>query len=896
MKQEKVIGRGAALRGDAHGIPALLSRIAKSLLAFLLSLVTAGCALFPGSYIFGIAATASLSRLEYVIPAYIGSLIGCAFISAGNAAAGGVYAMTLTLTLLMRFIISLWVADTSSSPRSAESGEAAGGTSEGGRLRGKRITGGGMKSTASPNRVGRMNASNIRSPSESEVNGTVLRGEIPQILSRIASYFTERGIFGENIRLRMVLSSAAALISGAWSVVSGGYLYYDLFSAVFSILFAPVCTYLCYAATEKNMRVSVWREAGVFSLIAAAAFSLHSFATDGILGFDPGIFFALLSSAVLSQTYSSSPAFTDGARYRGLVCALVTGAVIDPVCIPAFAAAAYVSSFYKKLPVYLVSAVMCALPSAWGVLTGGIGGFAELFPPSFAAACVMLPIVKSGVRLIPLHVFGYEWSGDTSSAAKGAEELHDSEYVRRMKNLGDSIGETSSLVRSVGERLRKVRPDELSGAVSETFERYCGLCRRREQCKKGAECAKNAMKASLISSGEVSAAAVPASVATVCPSVGRMIDEINHAVSVMSAGVREGDMLLSSAEDMASLSGLIKEVEKKIDGEFTENKTESARLARLLGYNNISAHGVRVLGEDRRRVMVSSIELSQTRLGGDDIAALVGEILGGSFSAPQFSINGPQVSMYLESKERFSVTSGSFSVAASGVRVYDGKDRLSDADEGGAVDIKLHGARCGGSDPDRGISGDGVTDFESAGRKYMILSDGMGTGREASVASGMALGVLKRCIEGGAELESALGVLNKLLRATGRECPATVDVCEIDLYSGRARFVKSGAAPSFVLRGGSIFRLQSKTVPIGIIRALDAEMIKFDVEEGDTVVMISDGVARSYEEAPWLIDMLSSDETVRGGDEERAAMTIVSEAAVRGSTDDITCGVMRIGA
>lgn len=192
------------------------------------------------------------------------------------------------------------------------------------------------------------------------------------------------------------------------------------------------------------------------------------------------------------------------------------------------------------------------------------------------------------------------------------------------------------------------------------------------------------------------------------------------------------------------------------------------------------------------------------------------------------------------------------------------------------------------------VSGDTIEVFEAYGRQYMMLSDGMGSGREASVASGMSVKLLREYIEGGADLESALKLVNRILRSAGRECSATIDICEIDLYTSEARFIKSGAAPSFVLRNGSIYRLQSKTVPIGIIRALDAEAIKFDIEPGDTVVMLSDGVARSYDEVPWLLDMMTSDETVLHGDEKLAAMTIVSEAAVRGSRDDITCGIMRV--
>lgn len=120
------------------------------------------------------------------------------------------------------------------------------------------------------------------------------------------------------------------------------------------------------------------------------------------------------------------------------------------------------------------------------------------------------------------------------------------------------------------------------------------------------------------------------------------------------------------------------------------------------------------------------------------------------------------------------------------------------------------------------VSGDTIEVFEAYGRQYMMLSDGMGSGREASVASGMSVKLLREYIEGGADLESALKLVNRILRSAGRECSATIDICEIDLYTSEARFIKSGAAPSFVLRNGSIYRLQSKTVPIGIIRALDA--------------------------------------------------------------------------
>lgn len=282
---------------------------------------------------------------------------------------------------------------------------------------------------------------------------------------------------------------------------------------------------------------------------------------------------------------------------------------------------------------------------------------------------------------------------------------------------------------------------------------------------------------------------------------------------------------------------------------------------------------------------------------------LVSEILGGKFSCPEFSLDGAVLSMRLESEKRVKSVSGTYTIAASSVQAYcDAKNGINNA-----CIKKSCGADCYDDTPSivindepttpiptEEVSGDTIEVFEAYGRQYMMLSDGMGSGREASVASGMSVKLLREYIEGGADLESALKLVNRILRSAGRECSATIDICEIDLYTSEARFIKSGAAPSFVLRNGSIYRLQSKTVPIGIIRALDAEAIKFDIEQGDTVVMLSDGVARSYDEVPWLLDMMTSDETVLHGDEKLAAMTIVSEAAVRGSRDDITCGIMRV--
>ena len=83
-------------------------------------------------------------------------------------------------------------------------------------------------------------------------------------------------------------------------------------------------------------------------------------------------------------------------------------------------------------------------------------------------------------------------------------------------------------------------------------------------------------------------------------------------------------------------------------------------------------------------------------------------------------------------------------------------------------------------------------------------------------------------------------------------------------------------------------------MPVGIVRALDAESISFDLKDGDTVIMMSDGVTGSYEECPWLYDMLSSG--LISIDNPSAAECIIGETVVKntGRDDDITVCVMKI--
>ena len=109
--------------------------------------------------------------------------------------------------------------------------------------------------------------------------------------------------------------------------------------------------------------------------------------------------------------------------------------------------------------------------------------------------------------------------------------------------------------------------------------------------------------------------------------------------------------------------------------------------------------------------------------------------------------------------------------------------------------------------------------------------------------------------------------------------------------TAQGSFIKSGAAPSFVIRGTTVHRLQAGTVPIGIIRALDAQESEFLLKAGDTVVMVSDGILQEDPECDWIMSYLQ-DASSRSPEE--LVYEICRHAAECERHDDCSAVVLRI--
>lgn len=183
---------------------------------------------------------------------------------------------------------------------------------------------------------------------------------------------------------------------------------------------------------------------------------------------------------------------------------------------------------------------------------------------------------------------------------------------------------------------------------------------------------------------------------------------------------------------------------------------------------------------------------------------------------------------------------------------------------------------------------------------YMtILSDGMGFGPEAGNESRATVNLVEKFIESGFDENITVNTVNSIMgmRFAEDEKYATLDFNRVDLYNGRASFIKIGAAPTFIKRGNEIKMITSKNLPFGLVDEVEVDVIKEQLQAGDIIISVSDGVLdidkANSEEKTWLENYL----TIDNSDPKDLSEKILSKAKKMSGgkiKDDMTVVVSKV--
>lgn len=148
------------------------------------------------------------------------------------------------------------------------------------------------------------------------------------------------------------------------------------------------------------------------------------------------------------------------------------------------------------------------------------------------------------------------------------------------------------------------------------------------------------------------------------------------------------------------------------------------------------------------------------------------------------------------------------------------------------------------------VSGDSYSFCEvDTGRLLVLLSDGVGSGEDARRESERVIEMMERFLEAGFGKETAVQMVNGALVTSGQEqAMSTLDICDIDLYTGSCEFVKMGAACTYIKRGRLVDRLSAQSLPLGVFGEMSPEIQTRTLLSGDYMIMLSDGVLEALSE------------------------------------------------
>lgn len=674
-------------------------------------------------------------------------------------------------------------------------------------------------------------------------------------------------LFKEEGELSVLAATLVGSALALYEIAVAGIKTYTLLFAAAALLGPTLFTFLFVGIYETKLDfydlVSIGRgkerrlfgrvppalaELSVLSLLFAFCFSLSSLSLFGLS---------------LSSCFTVAAVFFIARRFGGLrasLTGLVLGLAGEVLYAPAYAFLGILSGL-----LFPVGSLYAFLAGTLGAIVyagavGNLSGFLAVAPEASVTALLIWPIFSRLKR-----------EKDPAAEALRERSLQDAvtgafrmpEGEGRLARLGDAFSALSGVFYRRSDESRRPAAAEYFVECEKVCARHCAGCSNRVVCwERGDRVAEGAVYSlanKLRTTGIIDKSDLPKELRAGCPKIDAIIEEIRDECAGLCISRYRGDRNEFLSLDYAMLSKILSEAAENDEKERGRDGAAEEKLREALLKTPLHGALLSITGHRRRRLAVGSADSHTLKTNAPLLRETAERVLGCRLSPPEEKENEGVSTLLMSSRPAFRITTATASLPSS----------------------------------KKEPSGDRIRFFATEEESfYGILSDGMGSGEEAAETAALSVTFLEKMLLGGNSRETSLRMLNNLIRTGKEECSATVDMLCFDLLYGTAMFIKSGAAPSYIKRGGDIFRVRSRTMPLGLLKSLDAERVNVEVRVGDVLLLLSDGLCPDGDDPAWLMNLLSSDS---GEDLDALAARIVGEAATRSSEhDDISVGLVRI--
>ncbi|MDD6305913.1 MAG: SpoIIE family protein phosphatase [Clostridiales bacterium] len=392
----------------------------------------------------------------------------------------------------------------------------------------------------------------------------------------------------------------------------------------------------------------------------------------------------------------------------------------------------------------------------------------------------------------------------------------------RLMNYAESFQGLSHIFYTMSQKKNRYTAEELGQIQNELTGKMCTSCESCAICWERDATPLYGILSEIISS--IWHAGVPGEeqekeLSHYCPKSRDMVEEAVHVFERVNLNRAWYNRLLENrqviAEQLDAMAYIMKDCARE---EKVLDREERGALAEIR--YRAKEHGI----------VIEDMHLIETVEGKLKLESSLRSRMGGCISMKTFAA---AVSRALDKKMRLPADTKTFiSKEAAEFVLYE--DTLY-RNVQGIARLKKDGAK---------ISGDNFSFLElERGDLVLGLSDGMGSGSSACKESEMVLDLLERFLEAGFSVETAIRMMNSAMVMRGdNDLYSTVDLCKVNLYTGMADFYKIGAAATFIKRADEVECITSSSLPVGVETQFEIEKEQRKLENGDFVVMVTDGV------------------------------------------------------
>lgn len=546
--------------------------------------------------------------------------------------------------------------------------------------------------------------------------------------------------------------------------------------------------------------------------------SLAAVAVIAVMGLKPvyiGSDFSVMNTAAsMAVMLAASACGMSYAAAAGVILGIVCGIGGDffmPI-LGAYAFCGFLSGVFSKFGKGGVIAGMVIANAILVVYTNGAMDSVLTLYEVMVSAVIFVFVPKRVTRAVKRFI--YIGEKDRESIVKLKGNLRE-----KLNGVSGSFAALAHTLKRLSDKEKEAEVTEVAALFDMAADKICRDCRKSAVCwgKDFNSTYKSLFRLLEIMEerGSVKAEDVTDYFKDKCLNLPKLLEEINRQYELYKASLAWKGRLKESrelvGEQLCGVSKIIESIADEIENDSGCDSVTAEEIVKKLEVKGVRTDGISVT-RDRNGRHTVKLELcgrSATEKNRSEAFDIIRETLPRPIDLHELRSKDEKRCVWeFEETERFEVETGFAGAGAS---------------EKSGDNCRFTRLGCG---------------------KYVaILSDGMGTGARASRESNAIIELLESFIRAGFDSGIAVKLINSIMVIKSEnETFATLDICVIDLYTGEAEFIKTGAEPSFIMQKNGVETVRAASLPVGVVAGIETDSTVRCVKDGDTIVMITDGI------------------------------------------------------